>query len=196
MTPRLPNSKKWTPLPPELVTQICSVFEEAFEAQKTKGTFSAEGRIYTNEILLRVGFLEQGRLAQANFEVSLDFNPKKQNALEYIHLAIDCAASMMETFFAEEEAFTDMPTAWRAIDLEGKKVFIQVSTANAKLEKEADKLLGEIEGALVEGSDIDEDRIVVKSMLGLTDEEAEAVAEAEAELEEDDSKDGRNRKDH
>src|SRR5882672_4312625 len=105
MTPRLPNSTKWTPLPPELVTQIQSVFEEAFEAQKTKGAFTAEGRIYASEILLRVGFLEQGRLAQANFEVSLDFNPKKQNALEYIHLAIDCAASMMETFFAEEEAF-------------------------------------------------------------------------------------------
>lgn len=196
MTPRLPNSKKWTPLPPELVTQICSVFEEAFEAQKTKGAFSADGRIYTNEILLRVGFLEQGRLAQANFEVSLDFNPNKQNALEYIHLAIDCAASMMETFFAEEEAFADMPTTWRAIDLEGKKVFIQVSTANAKLEKDADKILGEVEGGLVEGTDIEEDRIVVKSMLGLTDEEAEAVAEAEAELEEQESKDGRTRKDH
>lgn len=192
MIPRLPNSKKWTPLPPELVTQIVSVFEEAFESQKAKGAFTAEGRIYTNEILLRVGFLEQGRLAQANFEVSLDFNPKKQNALEYIHLAIDCAASMMETFFAEEEAFADMPTAWRAIDLDGKKVYIQVSTENSKLAKEADKLLGEQNEALVEGEDIEEDKLVVKSMLGLTEEESDD-AESESEAE---AKDGRNRKDH
>src|SRR5687767_3500911 len=99
MTPRLPTSKKWTALPAELCTQIRDVFAESFAEPAARGQILVEGRIYPEELLLRVGYLEKGRLRQSNFEISLDFDANKQNALEHIHFAIDCAASMMQEFF-------------------------------------------------------------------------------------------------
>lgn len=195
MVPRLNSSKKWTALPPELVEQVRTVFEEAFEKQKMQGAFKVEGRIYSHELLFRVGFAEAGRLKQANFEVSIDFNPAKQNALELIHLAIDCAASMLEEHFSNEEAFEEMPTAWKPVEIEGRRLHVQVSTVNSTLEAEADRLLGESgEDALVVGDDGEEVEEAVKKMLGLEgdlgssdDDGSESDAEPE---------DGRNRKDH
>lgn len=191
MSPRLNSSKKWTALPPELIEQILSVFSEAFEKQRAVGQFIAEGRIYTSELLFRIGYVESGRLKQVNFEVSIDFNSSKQNALEQVHLAIDCAASMIENYFADEETFADMPTIWKAVEIEGRRIYVQVSTENTQLESEANKLLGEThEEALVIGDDGEEVEVAVKKMLGLdtdntnTDDDDESIA------------DGRNRKDH
>ena len=190
MIPRLNSSKKWTSLPPELIAQILTVFEEAFEKQKMSGEFIAEGRIYQNELMFRMGYIESGRLKQVNFEVSLDFNSAKQNALEQIHLAIDCAASMVESYFAEPESFDDMPTSWKPLELDGRKLFVQVSTENTKLEEQANALLGETgEDTLVIGDDNEEIEATVKTMLGLDPNES-------SEEDEDDVKDGRDRKDH
>jgi hypothetical protein len=194
MSPRLNSSKKWTTLPPELLDQVKSVFEEAFAAQKAKGKFVTEGRIYVSELLFRVGYLENDRLKQVNFEVSIDFAPEKQNALELVHLAIDCTASMMETYFADEETFIDMPTEWKVIEIEKRRVYVQVSTTNSDLETKADELLGERpEDALVIGDDGEEVEIAVKKMLGIDD----VVPGEEDDDEGDDTPDdGRNRKDH
>jgi hypothetical protein len=194
MSPRLNSSKKWTTLPPELLDQVKSVFEEAFTAQKVKGKFVTEGRIYVSELLFRVGYLENGRLKQVNFEVSIDFAPEKQNALELVHLAIDCAASMLETYFADEETFIDMPTEWKVIEIEKRRVYVQVSTTNSELETKADELLGELpEDALVIGDDGEEVEIAVKKMLGIDD-----VVPGEEDDDEGDEtpEDGRTRKDH
>ena len=216
MKPRLNSSKKWTALPPELLAQVRTVFEEAFEKQKAQGEFITEGRIFQQELLFRVGFIESGRLKQVNFEVSIDFNPAKQNALELIHLAIDCTASMMETHFTEEEAFDDMPSAWKPVEIDGRRIHVQVSTENSRLEDEANKLLGEeAESSLVVGDDGEELETTVKKMLGIDDvgaepEESEAAENRHAHGEEghvhdencdhgdddDEPSDGRNRKDH
>ncbi|MEK6556140.1 MAG: hypothetical protein AABZ31_12920 [Bdellovibrionota bacterium] len=195
MAPRLNSSKKWTSLPPELLDQVRSVFEEAFEIQKNNGKFITEGRIYTSELLFRAGYTEKGRLKQANFEVSIDFAPEKQNALELIHLAIDCTASMMETYFAEEESFIDMPTEWKVIEIDNRRVYVQVSTTNSTLEKEADKLLGESAEDLVVGDDTEVIETTVKKMLGI-DDVVPGEDDEESEDGDDTPDDGRNRKDH
>lgn len=156
MIPRLSTSKKWTEMPPELTSQIQSVFEEHFEEACKNGKLIIEGRIYPEELLLRVGYLPQDQLRQANFEVSLEFNPKKQNALEKVHFLVDCAAAMLNEYL-EEKDLEPFPKAWKSLVFDKQEVFIQVSTVNTELEAEADRILGESIGknqeALVRGED-------------------------------------------
>ncbi len=181
MNPRLESSKKWTPLPPELCSQICDVFASAFEERAKTGKFVVEGRIYPKELLFRVGFLESGRLRQENVEISLDFDPNKQNALEMIHFLVDCAASMMQEIFDSEEGLDAFPHEWKSISVDKREVFIQVSSINSNLEAEADRLLGENSDDLVQGEDEEELKQTAVSMLGLggtdEDESDEAMLE-------------------
>src|SRR5690606_11832643 len=139
--------------------------------QTAKGEILVEGRIYAEELLLRVGYLEKGRLAQANFEVSLDFNAAKQNALEQVHFAIDCAASMMEDYFQNDQSLIDFPRIWQPFQISGREVFLQASSVNTRLEAEADRILGTHDDHLVKDADEDEVRTHVHHMLGLEGED-------------------------
>jgi hypothetical protein len=148
MKPRLPSSKKWTAFPKEYVTQIEQVFNQAFAAQLTTGKLIIEGHIYPEEITLRVGYLEKGRLTQANFEISMNYSREKQDAVDRIHNCIDAAASMMNEYF-ESAGDVDFPRAWKEYDFSGVPIFVQYSTVNTELENQADQLLGLDEANLV-----------------------------------------------
>ena len=95
--------------------------------------------------------------------------------VKMIHVAVDCAASMMESYFTEEAA--EFPLSWEKIDFSGRPIYLQFSSTNTELESEADRLLGiEAEDNLMRGDDIDEDlteeELDLKiSMLGLEDED-------------------------
>lgn len=170
MNPRLATSGKWTSLPKELQAQIKDIFSENFADAAQLGKFVVEGRIYSKELMLRVGYLENGRIRQANFEVSLDFDPNKQNALNLIHLAVDCAASLMQEYFDQEQEIADFPTTWSEFEVDKAKVYVQASTVNSELESEADRLLGAEDDLLVKADaeeDPDEKEAVI-SMLGLS----------------------------
>lgn len=167
MIPRLKSSLKWTSLPTELCGQIREVFEENFEQAAKSGKIIIAGRIYPEELCFQAGYLETGRLMQANFEVSLDFNARKQNALEKIQVCIDCAASMMQQFFESEDGLEAFPREWQSHEFDGQKLFLQVSTENSSLESEANRLLGELDDGLVQGNDPTEDERAVISLLGL-----------------------------
>lgn len=150
MTPRLKTSKKWTAFPQDFVEQIREAFLETFPKEMKAGELLVEGRIYQGEILLRVGYIEKGRLQQNNFEVSIEY--KHDQAVDRIQDAIDAAASMMADYF-EAEGEIDFPRAWKEYDFENQKIFCQYSTVNSKLEAEADRLLGVEDENLVKGSD-------------------------------------------
>jgi hypothetical protein len=70
--PRLSSSTKWTEVPEEFLAKVRSVFLNQFTAQSALGEFIADGQIYPDEVLLRVGYVENGRLKQINFEASMD----------------------------------------------------------------------------------------------------------------------------
>lgn len=148
MIPRLVTSKKWTDFPKEYISQITEVFKEGFKAELESVDFFVEGRIYPEEILLRVGILEPGRIAQANFEVSAVYDVKKQDAIEWIYTCIDAAGTMMGEYF-DLDGEVEFPRTWKEIDFEGKKIFTQFTTVNTRLEAEADALLGAHEKSLV-----------------------------------------------
>ncbi|NUN04950.1 MAG: hypothetical protein HUU57_04225 [Bdellovibrio sp.] len=168
MNPRLKSSKKWTALPKEYADQIQAVFKDTFAQYLADGDLIVEGRIYTEEIVLRVGYLEKGRLVQANFEVSMNYSQEKQDAVKRIHNCVDAAASMMMEYL-EKDGEVDFPYVWREFPFQGNKLYLQFTTENSSLEEEANKLLGVEEGTLL----VDEDE---------TDEDALSRAELSEEL--------------
>lgn len=142
MNPRLKTSKKWTAFPKEYQKQIEEVFRENFKKQLGDHRLLVEGRIYSEEILLRIGIQEKGRLAQTNFEVSMNYSAKTKDAVERIHDCIDAAASMMSEYY-EAQGEIDFPRLWKEYEFNGRKLYLQFSTENSDLEAQADALLGQ-----------------------------------------------------
>ncbi len=175
MDPRLSTSRKWSPLPTELMKQIQSVFKQNFSAQIGRGTIVAEGKIFPEEILISVGFRAEKAMRQANWLVSIAYKKNKDNVLQLLHLAVDAAASLFEqTFSAESDK--DFPRLWEEVDFEGRKIYVQFTSANSELEAEADKLLGvKVEPGKVAQGDWDEDLDpeAIKAQLGIDDDDDE-----------------------
>ena len=151
MTPRLTQLKDWTALPQEFCEKAVLVFAQNFLEEAERGQFVVDGRIYPNEIIVRAGFLEAGRLRQTNFEVSIDHSADK-NAMAQLFLGIDVLGSVFETHFEhlhnDEQADVDYPMHWEEFEFDDSKVFLRFSTANTALEQEADRLLGLGSGGL------------------------------------------------
>lgn len=160
LMPRLATSKKWTNLPLEFTEKVQIVFAEEFEPEAASGEFLVEGRIYPEEVVIRVGYLEKGRLKQVNFEASMDL-PKRESdsvirdeselgedgskTMERLYICIDAVGSLLEEYFdldADEGEELDVPYRWKAYRFEGETVYLQHSTVNSRLEAEADRLLG------------------------------------------------------
>lgn len=137
MKARLSSSKKWTPFPDDLENAMREILRENYK--DLKGTFIVEGRIYSAELLLRLGYLKPDSLKQVNFEVSLNFDNKK--VMEEIHFCFDVAAAMLQTFVENPES--DFPYQWKEIDFEKRRVFVQFSTINSELERQTDIFLGD-----------------------------------------------------
>lgn len=163
MKPRLKSSKKWTAFPKEYSDQIHAVFTENFAQYLDNAEVIVDGRIYPEEVLLRVGYLEKGRLSQANFEISMNYSQEEQDTLQRIHNCIDAAASMMMEYL-ESEGEVDFPYTWKEIPFQGKKLYMQFNTENSDLEAQANALLG-----------LNED----EEMLNEEDEEEDALSRAE-----------------
>lgn len=158
MQPRLKTSKKWTAFPKEYQEQIESVFHENFSDLLGSNKLVIEGRIYPAEVMLRVGLAQPGRLSQANFEASMDYDPEKKDAVDRIHNCIDATASMMMDYF-ENDGEAEFPRTWAEYPFNGKKVFLQFTTENTDLEAQANALLGADEDSLVLEEDENEDAL-------------------------------------
>ncbi len=121
MNPRKKESKKWSPVPPELSKQIKAVFEENFKTQLDGKALTVEGRIYPTEIIMRIGINRKGELRFNNFEVSVDHSIKEQNTISQIHVAVDDEYLLKETeedleaygLLDDEEIDTSKPKIFR-----------------------------------------------------------------------------------
>ncbi len=168
LVPRLASSKKWTGLPEELLGNLQNVLKEEFKPEAQFGEFLVEGRIYPEELILRVGYLEKGRLKQINFEASVDLpkaeernpqnlsddseksEPKESPVLQRLYSCVDVLGSLMQEYFEiGDENEIDVPQSWSPIEFDGTTVYLQRSTYNTKLEEEADRLLGLLDKRLV-----------------------------------------------
>ncbi|WP_413612188.1 hypothetical protein [Bdellovibrio sp. HCB-110] len=195
MNPRLKSSKKWTGFPKEYSEQIQAVFKENFAQYLDEGDLIIEGRIYQEEILLRVGYLEKGRLAQANFEVSMNYSQDEQDAVKRIHNCVDAAASMMMEYL-ENDGEVDFPYTWKEFPFQGKKIYLQFTTENTSLEEQANKLLGLEDESLYHEEDESEDalsRAEQSEELSPPRDEDDDFSEEEEDLDEDEESDEENR---
>lgn len=171
MEPRLKTSKKWTSLPEELLEQVQSILAETFDKEAKKGDFMVSGRIYPEELIVRIGYIENGCITQANGEVSITYNPKNDNIHKLISTAVDCAGGLIELYF--ENPDEDFPREWQEHTFDKKQLFIKFSTINEDLEKKADEILGQIDiEALVKGEDVDIEIDAIKSMLGVVENDS------------------------
>ncbi len=158
MQPRLKTSKKWTAFPKEYTEQIESVFQENFSDLLGSNKLVIEGRIYPAEVMLRVGLAQPGRISQANFEASMDYDPEKKDAVDRIHNCIDATASMMMDYF-ESDSESEFPRTWQEYPFNGGKVYLQFTTENTDLEAQANALLGVDDDSLVLEDEQNEDAL-------------------------------------
>lgn len=158
--PRLNTSKSWTGLPPEFSQKAAQVFAQNFRDESEAGEFLVQGRIYADEILLQIGYLQKGRLKQTNFEVSVDHSPNEK-AMDKLFFAIDVLGAVFESHFEhlreDEGEEIEYPLRWEEHEFDGHPVFLKYSTANTALEAEADRLLGLGGSALYNESDVQVD---------------------------------------
>lgn len=144
MTPRLSTSiaKNKTHLPPDSLKLISESFAETFSDFLQSREVVAEGFLYLDELLLRIGFREPGALRQFNFEVSLEYSREnKEEIMDKIYLAIDAIQSMMGEY-VEADGDIEFPFDWTSYDFGDQSVWSRVSTVNGDLESQADALLG------------------------------------------------------
>jgi hypothetical protein len=178
-TPRLPSSTKWTEVPQEFLSKVVTVFNNQFQIEAGDGEFLADGRIYPEEVVLRVGYVQNGRLKQINFEASMDIKgltpeespvlaaddeaasrQEQSKTMERLFTCIDALGSLMEEYFVGgDEEEMDVPLHWKEYEFEGEPVFLQYSTVNTKLEEEADRILGLLADDLVQESASTEDAL-------------------------------------
>lgn len=166
MTPRDPSSKKWTALPLEFREKAALVFNQNFKVESLEGEFFVEGRIYPAEIVMRAGYIEKNRLKQTNFEVSMEHMPP-ESAMEKLFLGVDVLGSVFETHFEHlrEDEIEDVeyPVTWEEFDFDDSKVHLRFSTANTRIEADANKLLGIDDGEELfvgeKGNDLENDAL-------------------------------------
>ena len=99
-----------------------------------------EGFIYSEEILLRVGFREKSGISQMNFEASLEYSIKKKNIMTQIYLALDALGSMIDQYF-KAEGDIELPIVWNEFRIDGCDVHLMTSRENSDLEAAADQFL-------------------------------------------------------
>lgn len=157
MNPRYKTNKSWTEFPADLNKGICDIFTQNFAKQLGKDTeVKVSGRVYTQEIILRIGLHKKGELRHTNFEVSVDHKGEaadsQSKVIEIVYLAVDAVASLMMEYFENDEDI-ELPFTWMEYPFNGKKVWLQYSSTNPDLEAEADKLLGFDADGLLKNSD-------------------------------------------
>ncbi len=107
-TPRLPTSTQWTEVPEDFLAKVRQVFQTQFKTKATGGEFIADGQIYPDEVLLRIGYVESGRLKQINFEASMDVKKSviDESILDSDEIVLD-EDEKVSNFGARRKAFAD-----------------------------------------------------------------------------------------
>lgn len=146
MDSRRSSSVKWVPLPLEYCKLALEVFESQFSERLGDAQLTIEGRIYREELIVRLGYLRPNTIRQINFEASVDFDLNKENAFELLNFLMDPLASWLESFLETKEI--EFPPLWKKHRFKNRDVYMQYSTINSKLEAEADRLLGSEPGLL------------------------------------------------
>ncbi|MCC6277409.1 MAG: hypothetical protein IT289_05790 [Oligoflexia bacterium] len=146
MKARKASSKKSTDLPADFSKMVREVIETQFKAQAKDKRVVVEGKIFLEEVCLRVGFQSTVGINQVNFEASVDHSPQKKDVMTHLNRALDALGSLISEYFSAEGDI-EVPKEWHPFEFEGAPVYLKVSSDNSDLEQAADRFLAEA-GAL------------------------------------------------
>tara|TARA_B110001454_G_scaffold122549_1_gene114465 strand:+ start:58995 stop:59612 length:618 start_codon:yes stop_codon:yes gene_type:complete len=154
MQPRRSDSKKWTSLPKEYLENIHTAITAQYKKELKNVEVVVEGRVYDREVLVRIGFLPNGRLKQHNFELAFDVPEAKDQVLTKLNTSLDFLGSVFIEFFAKDgfensEYEETLPILWKPVSFSKDVLHFQYSTVNSKLESLADEWLSKQDEALV-----------------------------------------------
>ncbi len=162
MQPRRADSKKWTSLPQDYIENLQTTLKTQYAKDLTKTDVIVDGRVYEKEIVLRIGFLPEGRLKQSNFELAFDLPEAKDQVLTKLNHGIDFLGSLMAEFF-DKDGFENseyeeaLPVVWKTLSDKKDIFYFQYSTVNSKLESMADEWLNKQDKSLVNEDDSNDD---------------------------------------
>ncbi len=142
MYPRLRSSilKRSQPFPADLTKLIKETVDETFHDYLNGNKSLVEGKIFNDEIWLRIGFRKSGELTQRNFEGSIN-KTDQTNTTNSIHKMLDFLSTLVEEHFSSTEE-VEYPKTWTSYSFENTEVFFQQTSENSELEQEANRLLG------------------------------------------------------
>ncbi|MCB0347442.1 MAG: hypothetical protein KDD37_01335 [Bdellovibrionales bacterium] len=146
MKPRKEQSiaKKFQPLPKDFCDLAIETFKDAFKDKMQGYGLEINGRLYPEEIIVRLSLAKKSELKQHNFSVSVDHTQDMSNALDQMHLGIDILASFLEDYLEATAAGEDLdvPLDWHGYEVEGQQIYLVYDSDNDDLEKKANELLG------------------------------------------------------
>ena len=168
ISPRKPTSieKKSSPIPKDLTSLISESFQESFEKELRNREVLVTGKIYSEEIVVRVGLHEPGHIRQMNFEASIDFQHGRTDSVGQIHACVDAISTMLAEYLTSIEEIV-FPLTWAPYKFENQEIFLMTSTENFDLEAQADALLAQTEPAQKEADD--HELHAIKHAYGLED---------------------------
>lgn len=146
MKPRKEQSiaKQFQPLPKDFCDLAEGTFKDAFKDKMQDFGLQINGRLYPEEIVVRLSLAKKSDLKQHNFSVSVDHTQEMSNALDQMHLGIDILASFLEDYLEANAAGEelDVPLDWHNYEVEGQQIYLIYDSDNDSLETKANELLG------------------------------------------------------
>jgi len=160
---RKTTSSSHSALPSDYIGMLCGVFAANFsdrlkqlpEAQKLQ--FLSSGEIYSDEVVIHVSLVEEGKLAATTVHASCDFDPKASSPTVEDLLAI-CVDGVGDAFSALFEAKPDAegnpailspaltalgsaPLLWTESEVNKRRIWLKIDKSNPVLDQAADDWL-------------------------------------------------------
>jgi hypothetical protein len=170
-----------SPLPLDFTRSVQDIYLSNFAdalrnvADLTEGeaTFEVQGSIFTDEILLAVSLVMEGRIPATTAYCSMDFDPKASSpkAEDLLAIGVDALGgffdqhlnsgdpALLEQFLSGSlSAMENVPFEWTQIEFEKKRIWIRVDKTNPKLEQMTDDWLAKNDpNFLDEENELEED---------------------------------------
>lgn len=142
--------------------KVQKAIEKELFQYSNNGQIILNGRIFSDEIVLSLGFLAKNSIRQVNFVVSADIEPSPEEENPPFLLTIEkglhfLQLCLLDYFERKEELVEDFPKVWHKVQFNDETLFVRIDPTNSELESEANKILGLKEDTLYNDSDEDDD---------------------------------------
>jgi hypothetical protein len=142
--PKNTNNEAFTKLPTELLEAIIEVFEESFEEPAQNGKFMSFGQVHAGEMVLRVGYLKEGSIAQINFDTSNEVSGSEAQIIASLEEMVAATKELFLDYFKNKN-LDSFSYHWNPLTASKKsgQVYYKMDSTNTSLEEQANALLGE-----------------------------------------------------